>query len=63
MRIAIITDTHLASAATAFNQNWSKVETWIKQAKVDQVIHLGDITAAGSDDSEQLVLHILSYRR
>ncbi|WP_410210850.1 metallophosphoesterase family protein [Aquirhabdus sp.] len=54
MRIAIITDTHLAPHADAFNQNWLKVQTWIQQAAVDQVIHLGDITAAGSDDSQHL---------
>ncbi len=54
MRIAIITDTHLAPVARAFNQNWAMVHAWIKQAKVDRVIHLGDITAAGSDDAQQL---------
>lgn len=47
MRIAIISDTHLAAQAADFRQNLREAVAWIAAAGVDLVIHLGDVTANG----------------
>lgn len=55
MKILLVTDTHLSSRADAFNQNWQLVANWVKDAKVDLTIHLGDISAAGNEQVEDLL--------
>jgi 3',5'-cyclic AMP phosphodiesterase CpdA len=53
MRIAVVTDSHLAPATDALNANWRAVEGFIARAKVDLTIHLGDSTIDGADDPTQ----------
>lgn len=54
MKLAIVSDTHLASRASAFNENWRAAQTWIVASGADGVIHLGDISADGADDPASL---------
>lgn len=63
MKIALVTDTHLAPAATAFQQNWRAVRTWIDALLPDLLVHLGDITADGVRDPAQFqsVAALFSY--
>lgn len=53
MRLALISDTHLAPVATAFNANAEAAIDWIETWKPDAVIHLGDVTADGAEDPDQ----------
>lgn len=48
MRIVVVSDTHLASRARACLDNWSVVQHWIRMARADLVVHLGDITVDGA---------------
>ena len=50
MKIALISDTHLAPAATAFRCNAEAALAWIAATEADLVVHLGDITADGAKD-------------
>ena len=54
MRIALISDTHLAARAAVCLDNWRIVRTWIERARPDLVVHLGDITVDGASDAVQL---------
>ena len=54
MRIVVVTDSHLAPAATAFNDNWRAVRAFVASANADLTIHLGDVTVDGLRDPEQL---------
>jgi 3',5'-cyclic AMP phosphodiesterase CpdA len=54
MRIALISDTHLASIAGDFVTNYLAAQHWIDANRIDLVIHLGDITADGINAAEQL---------
>lgn len=54
MKIALITDTHLAGHAPAFRANCDAVRTWVSEAAPDLTVHLGDITVDGSKYPEQL---------
>lgn len=54
MRILLVSDTHLSPSAAAFNQNWQLVADWVTQAKPDMAIHLGDISAAGNENRQDL---------
>jgi 3',5'-cyclic AMP phosphodiesterase CpdA len=54
MRIALISDTHLAERAAVCISNWRVVRTWIERARPDLVVHLGDITVDGASDSAEL---------
>jgi len=54
MRIALISDTHLARRAAACLQNWRIVRGWIERARPDLVVHLGDITVDGASDPVEL---------
>lgn len=45
MRIVLLSDTHVAARAGAFNANVQAALQWIRVARPDLVIHLGDITA------------------
>ena len=53
MRIALVTDSHLAPAAKAFNANWDAVRNYIGRADADLTIHLGDITLDAWSDPLQ----------
>jgi predicted phosphodiesterase len=50
LRIALISDTHLAARAKEFAANFEAAARWIGDEKFDLVIHLGDITADGASD-------------
>ena len=54
MKIALITDTHLAAIAPAFRANCDAARDWIGTIAADMTIHLGDITVDGSKYPEQL---------
>ena len=53
MRILLVTDTHLAAAATPSAANWLAVKRFARRARCDLTIHLGDITFDGVDDPPQ----------
>lgn len=53
MRIALVTDSHLAPAAEAFNANWDAVRNYVGRAGADLTIHLGDITLDAWSDPGQ----------
>lgn len=48
MRIAVVTDSHLAPEAPAFNDNWCAVREFVRSERADLTIHLGDITVDGT---------------
>jgi 3',5'-cyclic AMP phosphodiesterase CpdA len=50
MRIAVVTDSHLAPRAAAFNDNWRAVRAFVTAEAPDLTIHLGDITVDGVKD-------------
>lgn len=52
MKIAFLSDTHLAPAAHAFNANCEIAAAWIDKQKADLTIHLGDITADGVNHAD-----------
>lgn len=54
MKIALVTDTHLAARAAAFNDNWAHVKAWLAMQQPDRIIHLGDISADGASHREDL---------
>lgn len=47
MKIALLSDTHLAAAATDFTANCRAAIDWINGSGADLAIHLGDISADG----------------
>ncbi len=47
MKIALLSDTHLAAAATDFTANCRAAIDWINGSGAEMAIHLGDITADG----------------
>ena len=53
MRIALVSDSHLAPSADAFNANWHAVRRYIAGADIDLTVHLGDITLDGFSDPAQ----------
>ena len=53
MRIALVTDSHLAPGADAFNDNWLAVRDAIARLDADLTVHLGDITVDGHADPTQ----------
>jgi 3',5'-cyclic AMP phosphodiesterase CpdA len=53
MRILLVTDTHLAAAATPCTENWLAAKAFARRLKPDLTIHLGDITFDGIDDPTQ----------
>ena len=53
MRIAVVTDSHLAPQAEMLNANWRAVQRFVAGAKIDFTIHLGDTTIDGADDPAQ----------
>jgi 3',5'-cyclic AMP phosphodiesterase CpdA len=56
VRIVLLSDTHVAPRAHAFNANLRTCLEWIRTAQPDLVMHLGDITADAICDSVQLGL-------
>src|SRR5215469_14425376 len=54
MRIALVSDTHLAARAAVCLDNWRVVRAWIERARPDLVVHLGDITVDGASDAVEL---------
>ncbi len=50
MKIALLSDTHVAARAPAFNANLRAAIAWIRAEQPDFVVHLGDITADGMYD-------------
>jgi 3',5'-cyclic AMP phosphodiesterase CpdA len=54
VKIVLVTDTHLNARIEAFNDNWNIVRRWIAAAPPDLVVNLGDITADGAGDLEEL---------
>jgi 3',5'-cyclic AMP phosphodiesterase CpdA len=53
MRIVLVTDSHLATSAPAFNDNWLAAKAFAARARADLTLHLGDITLDGARDSTQ----------
>lgn len=53
MRIVIVSDSHLAPAAAAFNDNWRAVRAFVADARADLTVHLGDVTVDGRGDPAQ----------
>lgn len=62
MKLALVTDTHLAPRATAFNANWHAARLWIERVRPDLVIHLGDISADGEHDPTELEAAAAEFR-
>lgn len=54
MRIALISDTHLAERAPDFAANAKAALTWIDVMAPDAVIHLGDVTVDGAFHPEEM---------
>jgi 3',5'-cyclic AMP phosphodiesterase CpdA len=54
MRIAIISDTHLAARAEAFAANARAACTWIDVMAPDLVVHLGDVTVDGAFHAQEM---------
>lgn len=54
MRIAVVTDSHLAPRAAAFNDNWRAVRAFVAAEAPDITLHLGDITVDGVKDPADL---------
>src|SRR5262249_37174871 len=54
MRIALVSDTHLAARAAVCLDNWRVVQGWIERARPDLVVHLGDITVDGASAAVEL---------
>jgi len=49
----VVSDSHLAPQAAAFNDNWQAVRACVKRAQADLTVHLGDITVDGVKDPSQ----------
>jgi 3',5'-cyclic AMP phosphodiesterase CpdA len=54
MRLVLVSDTHLTPRAAAFGDNWERARVWIDATAPDLVVNLGDITADGAHDPEEL---------
>jgi len=54
MRIAIVTDSHLAASAPECNYNWRAVREYVARSAADLTVHLGDITLDAVSDASQL---------
>jgi 3',5'-cyclic AMP phosphodiesterase CpdA len=61
VKIALVSDTHLAPRARDFAANWRVVRKWIMAAAPDLVVHLGDITADGAADATELAAGMESF--
>jgi 3',5'-cyclic AMP phosphodiesterase CpdA len=54
MKIALVTDSHLSPRDALLAENWAAVDRWMGAVGVDLAIHLGDITADGAADAQEL---------
>ena len=54
MRIALITDTHIARPAGPVHANLMAVRRWVARTAPAMTLHLGDVTAEGASHPEQL---------
>jgi 3',5'-cyclic AMP phosphodiesterase CpdA len=54
MRIALVSDSHLAKIAPACNTNWQAVREYVAHCRADLTVHLGDITLDAATDSSQV---------
>ena len=54
MRIALVSDTHLAERVPAFRANWQVVRAWLDAVEPDLILHLGDITVNGAEHAAEL---------
>jgi 3',5'-cyclic AMP phosphodiesterase CpdA len=54
MRIAVVTDSHLAPSALACNANWRAVREYVARSAPDLTVHLGDISLDAVSDHSQL---------
>jgi predicted phosphodiesterase len=54
MRIALVSDTHLADRVPAFHANWQRVRAWLDRVEPDLILHLGDISVNGADHAAEL---------
>lgn len=54
MRIALVSDSHLAPRAVEFTANWRSAADWIAAGGFELAVHLGDITADAVGDPEEL---------
>jgi|SRR5215469_3034323 len=54
MRIALLSDSHLAAIAPACNANWQAVREYVTRCGADLTVHLGDITLDAETDPSQL---------
>ena len=53
LRIALISDTHLATRAVEFAGNFAAVAQWIDASGFDLALHLGDITADAASNAAE----------
>jgi 3',5'-cyclic AMP phosphodiesterase CpdA len=56
VKVAVLSDTHISKEGLAFNANVDATIQWIQRVAPDFVVHLGDVTAEGSQHPEQLQL-------
>jgi 3',5'-cyclic AMP phosphodiesterase CpdA len=61
MRIALVSDSHLTRRTSAFSENWATVAAWIDKTAPDLVVHLGDITADGVRDPDELDIAFAAF--
>jgi 3',5'-cyclic AMP phosphodiesterase CpdA len=61
MRIALITDSHLALASGEVYANACAVRAWAESWRPDLTVHLGDVTAEGAAHSAQLAFAASFY--
>ncbi len=54
MRIALVSDSHLATIAPDCNANWQAVREFVTRCGVDLTVHLGDIALDAPTDVSQL---------
>lgn len=54
LKIILLSDTHVAPRAPAFNANVSAILEWLRTSPADLVVHLGDITADGVIHGDEL---------
>ncbi len=54
MRIALVSDSHLAMIAPSCNANWQAVREYVACNRADMTVHLGDIALDTATDASQL---------
>lgn len=63
VRIAIVSDTHLASADRLLVDNWAAAARWIALTRPDLVVHLGDVCADAVHRDGELAFAREVFRR